>query len=301
MHTRKIVHGDLHLSNVLLNFNPDRTKRCLINDFGRARLHPGKQEFYDDVFQWAQAMVYLIACGKSMRDSQECRNRVRGMGRSAACLDILFFANNRRECPKRVSDLLKIDWFKGDAAAPLPTTARHVQRIASQIPKSKSMEEYLDTQKARSRDLIPSDVESERRRSSHELYAARRESPISPPMKHVRLPAWTRETVSHVIPEDEEVDLPRSSRAWGALRVPQASVTGPTRSEESFPRQRVMIKPPVSYPEPEPLMPAAEAAVAEGLQQHRENRGSLGARIRRSVSSLGQRVRSLNCFARHGH
>ena len=109
MHQKRIIHKDLHPGNVLLKYNPDGTKVCMICDFGDSIIltpdHPiVLLTFRPDVLavcQIAKTMMRMIS------KSEEARDLIRGH-------------REGHKAPGTIPELMEFPWFAGPVHAPIP-------------------------------------------------------------------------------------------------------------------------------------------------------------------------------------
>ena len=128
MHSREIAHRDLHLNNVLLKYLPDRSKKCLIADFGLCHLPPQTAvDYAEDVYKFVEGIFYMLSCATpyahTMRDWQFMK-----LNRSGPAVELLHIAKYKKGCPRTVEALLNVNWFNTKSRAPHPPPAASIQR-----------------------------------------------------------------------------------------------------------------------------------------------------------------------------
>lgn len=120
LHDKHIVHADLHARNVLLKYNRDGTKNCMITDFGLAEILPEEISLKDDWDKITIDVAYLCRLIIQMigrMDSPE-QETIRYMGSFLIFMNFRFVDDPK--CPKSVDQLMKLRWFSGTRVAPIP-------------------------------------------------------------------------------------------------------------------------------------------------------------------------------------
>ena len=109
LHSKRIVHKDLHPGNVLLKYNPDGTKMCMICDFGKSViLHPN-EPIVPFTFQIDVLSICRIA-GTMMRRTSK----------SKEAFDMISGHCGRHDTQTTIPELLAFPWFAGPVCAPIP-------------------------------------------------------------------------------------------------------------------------------------------------------------------------------------
>ena len=113
VHSKRIIHSDLHAKNVLLKYKSDGTKVCMICDFGVSTIL-GPDDDLDthtqfDVASLSSILDYLVHNISYI--SAEAMQVIR-----AQC------ASDDHTEPKSVNELLSYPWFKRSASPPIPKT-----------------------------------------------------------------------------------------------------------------------------------------------------------------------------------
>ena len=119
MHDKDIVHGDLHLGNILLKYNSDgRTKRCLVCDFGTSALRASEQGTYpttmDDISRLRKVIMSQMVRGLIDKQPLPIPAFL-----SWAANDVL---NDTHAVT--CDDLFRFPWFSGPAVAPVVGSPR---------------------------------------------------------------------------------------------------------------------------------------------------------------------------------
>ena len=112
IHSKRIIHRDIHAGNILLKYKPDGTKICMICDFGISRIL-GPQDDLDthtqlDVSCMCSMLNFLMQNNQNV--SEECQQAI----------DSHYHINDDDVQPKTVNDLLAYPWFKRSAVPPIP-------------------------------------------------------------------------------------------------------------------------------------------------------------------------------------
>ena len=112
IHSRRVIHRDIHAGNILLKYKPDGTKICMICDFGISVILGPHDELdahtgYD--VSGVCSMLYFL-----MQHNQNV---------SEECLQVTNFHfqfDDEDSKPKSVNELLAYPWFKIPAVPPIP-------------------------------------------------------------------------------------------------------------------------------------------------------------------------------------
>lgn len=115
LHHRGIIHRDLSERNVLLKYNRDGSKTCLLCDFGLSKIStfPGPVEPYeaqDDIFRFCVVIIQMFGSAKIPRDARRINEIA---GNSAVII---------RDGPRNIDDFMRLKWFSKPplAAPPFP-------------------------------------------------------------------------------------------------------------------------------------------------------------------------------------
>ena len=274
LHSKFITHCDLHWANVLLKYNPDGSKTCMICDFGISVIDPDP----DELAKWQQSLdvkddihlfSYLIELTVRGREPSP------DLKLSREVMAIIDFAETWNGPVPGVSDnvdrfIRHFTWFKGKVKAPIPKPPsplldrKTIDSMGYLPPKEKGGWRTKESSSAQPQPVIPTVAVPPSRPTYRKI--------ISSPQLE-----WNRSP-----PDDRQ---PTTSRAPQR----QSSPIVPPPGQPSTSRVRA-----------DSIKAAAQAAVASGLEDSRVERVGVGARIRRSVSSLRQSVaRGLgHCFHR---
>ena len=116
LHSKFILHCDLHPKNVLLKYNADASKTCMICDFGSSlimRPDDVRDRFRIDVARVCQMVMVITDNFWPRPDASPEANEVYEIGRQ--------MTNNMIEvAPHTINDLLQLAWFQTPGRAPIP-------------------------------------------------------------------------------------------------------------------------------------------------------------------------------------
>ena len=110
MHSKAIIHGDLHPGNILLKYKPDGTKTCLICDFGWSEIIKPFKDIHDMTFR--SEIISLTGILRYMMSKIE--------EKSAEAEQILSGRRAGFPVPTTVTHFLTFPWFDGPVRAPIP-------------------------------------------------------------------------------------------------------------------------------------------------------------------------------------
>ena len=117
LHSKRVRHNDIHAHNILLKYNPDQTKKCLIADFGISRILDPNEEYPANIFQRDVSQVchlgYLMMTeGKSVfSPAKKVELLSKDAQRVIECVNY--------EAPFTVRELLQFPFFHHDGFPPL--------------------------------------------------------------------------------------------------------------------------------------------------------------------------------------
>lgn len=139
LHSKFIVHRDLHAKNVLLKYNPDSSKTCMICDFGACKVlnedHCDDHEFHEDVHDINQLIHLMLGFPASpVPDLSED-----GRALVASGQQVLIQGRMTTLEPNTIREFVhKFAWFRGPVVAPiirapspLPIAGRTLSRSRS--------------------------------------------------------------------------------------------------------------------------------------------------------------------------
>ena len=104
MHSKRIIHFDLHTGNILLKYKPDGTKVCMLCDFGLCKIvEPDVPiDCRGDVTDLRRILESMM-----MHTSKEADQVIRGH-------------REGHSLPTTIAELLDFPWFAGPVHAPIP-------------------------------------------------------------------------------------------------------------------------------------------------------------------------------------
>ena len=122
IHSKDIVHNDLHARNVVLKYNRDLTKTCMICDFGLADivdldpdcadLLPSRIGNRADVHRVCLLARFMMQGNNTLQFIQ--------MRLTREALQVLEGAYSMNKAPRKIDDLLKLKWFQSPGQPPTP-------------------------------------------------------------------------------------------------------------------------------------------------------------------------------------
>ena len=141
LHSIDVQHNDLSLSNVVLKYNDDGSKKAMIADFGSSRLLKANDPrraclFQDDVVRLTQMIVMMhfyyswmdITKDQLAGVSHEFRELILAWNPDAGSEEfIVEIKRNMETFPKTVTELLqRFSWFSLEAQAGFPEPPQHL-------------------------------------------------------------------------------------------------------------------------------------------------------------------------------
>lgn len=136
LHSKEISHNDLHVRNVLLKYNRDGTKTCMITDFGLAEILQIPDPDYRDISTMTRfqmdvgGICWIISAMIGERDVPKEAKPICDIGREM--LNVISYRWDPK-CPCTVDGLLKFKWFKTRGYPPIPRSPTHM--LPDQIPE----------------------------------------------------------------------------------------------------------------------------------------------------------------------
>lgn len=110
LHSKKIIHNDLHTGNILLNYKNDGSEKCLLCDFGLSLIHGVNTLFHS---QWNFLIEKDIWSIKQIVEDMQSHRQPRGPATiSDAVRDLVMSDVNSAE------QLLALPWFNQPLGAP---------------------------------------------------------------------------------------------------------------------------------------------------------------------------------------
>jgi serine/threonine protein kinase len=112
LHDHRIIHHDLHAGNILLKYNSDGTKKCLVCDFGLAELMKPKEAvrpwtFRTDTWKVAKLAWFM------MRDKSQWSDQAKEV------CTVGDFGQGRVNI-NNIDQLMALSWFKKKGVPPIP-------------------------------------------------------------------------------------------------------------------------------------------------------------------------------------
>ena len=116
VHSKGVIHMDLHMRNILLKYNHDGSKTCMICDFGECYflLDSDMVNGHHGDFRFDIASLCLIILNMIGDDTPASMDQIHHI----AYPDV----GPSTSAPSSVEKLLQLDWFHGPAIAPIPKT-----------------------------------------------------------------------------------------------------------------------------------------------------------------------------------
>jgi serine/threonine protein kinase len=117
LHSKYIVHTDIHMRNIFLKYNPDNsTKRCLVADFGISRIIRNPEKAFTNTFKIDVGQVSRMAMDM-MTKGKNCRPR--------PVIALSIPAQELFECmnfnaPYTIAALRKLKFFQTPGIPPVP-------------------------------------------------------------------------------------------------------------------------------------------------------------------------------------
>lgn len=274
LHSKSIAHEDLHGKNVLLKYNADGSKTCMLADFGESVIGidgDPEHQIHDLIRADIVALVYLIDV---MVKGYDARREPVLSPELQQLFQLSELSHDTSHVPHSVHQLVhSMSWFQGRVRAPIP--GRNVSPVLNDATIGAIG--YLPAVRPTSGWSVPQ--------------RTRPRSESAPPLT----------VVTHSIPRRHISSSPRSSSRSGSM---SDSSQGRRRSVlETIPSAELIQEPdspdPASRMRSPDLRAAASAAVDSGLREE-NGQQSIGRRIRRSFSHMTDAVsRRVNCFRRN--
>ena len=113
IHSKRVIHKDLHTGNILLKYKPDGTKVCMICDFGTSRILEPDEELDTHTGQDAERLCSIL---------YYLLENLPNVSEEAVQVIQAKYPRDDHSELKGVDELLAYSWFKRSSSAPVPKT-----------------------------------------------------------------------------------------------------------------------------------------------------------------------------------
>lgn len=332
LHSRWIIHGDLHAGNIVLKYNPDLSKTCMICDFGISDFvamayrdsHSYRRPFIDDVQKAITLLKTMLVGIPYAGQGQRPTDHLSPMALKAINPGFV----------TTIDDLLMSPWFAAGPPEPFiasQQTPLFARRSLQRDPPNEGSGEGTSKQPPHLRRMTQlkfdpvRDTMGYRPSPSLAQHAARKKAGIveeyQPPedpyealgaVGGAELPESRTPSPAPLVRRQTQISDKSGSSSSLSSGIQSFNRQFGTQASAADPGQQQVLRLPVRKtrarghsPEPS-LAESAHQAVESGLEEVRagsSSHPSIGRRIGRSLSSirvaLGRGVRRMNCFGRH--